>query len=144
VTVANGHLIFSTHINFIRDLLTETAERQSLAEAADYTAINQALDNLGGGDDSFRLFVRSDEAYQPGYEMLRDGKMPEAETLLGRILNAAMAPEEEGALREQQIDGSRMPEFEVVRRYLGPAGGYVKAEENGWYSAGCLLSKEAE
>jgi hypothetical protein len=144
ITVANGHLIFATHINFIRDLLSGTAERQTLAESADYLAINHALDRLGGGNDSFRLFVRSDEAYLPGYEMLRQGRMAEAETLLGRLLNAVMAPEEEGVPREQQIDGSLLPDFQVVRRYLGPAGAYVKTEEQGWFTAGCLLSKDAE
>jgi hypothetical protein len=144
VTVANGHLIFSTHINFIRDLLQEPQDRQTLAEAGDYVAVNRALDKLGGGDDSFRLFVRCDEAYLPGYELLRQGKMAEAETLLGRLLNSALAPDEEDTPRQQHIDGSKMPDFQVVRRYLGPAGLYVKSEANGWYAAGCLLSKDAE
>jgi hypothetical protein len=144
VTVAHGHLIFSTHINLIRDLLTAVEDRESLAESGDYIAVNAALDQLGGGDDSFRLFTRSDEAYLPAYELMRQGKMPESETMFGRLLNALLAPEEEDAKREQQIDGSKMPEFQVVRRYLGPAGLYVRTETNGWFAAGCMLSKEAE
>ncbi|MEQ8789117.1 MAG: hypothetical protein RIC55_22585 [Pirellulaceae bacterium] len=145
VTVAHGHLIFATHINLIRDLLTAVEDRQTLSESGDYIAVNAALDRLGGGDDdSFRMFTRTDEAYRPSYELMRQGKMPESETLLGRLLNAILAPEEEDAKREQQIDGSKMPDFQVVRRYLGPAGLFVKTEADGWYAAGCMLSKDAE
>ena len=68
--------------------------------------------------------------------------MPEAKTLLGKLLNQLLGPDEKGILREQQIDGSKMPEFDAVRRYLGPAGMYVQSEEDGWFMAGCLLSKE--
>ena len=35
-------------------------------------------------------------------------------------------------------------EGDAVRRYLGPAGVYVRSEDNGWYVAGCLLSKDVE
>ena len=144
ITVAHGHLIFATHIDFIRDLLTDVKEGQSLSESADHQAVKVALEKLGAGDDAFRFFGRADEAYRPTYELLRQGKMPQSETLLGRLLNALMAPEDEDQPRDQQIDGSKMPDFQVVRRYLGPLGAYVKTEDSGWYAAGCLLSKEAE
>jgi hypothetical protein len=70
--------------------------------------------------------------------------MPESETMLGRLLNRMLGPEEEGVLREQELDGSKMPDFQIVRRYLGPHGLYVRSHDEGWFVQGCLLTKEAE
>ena len=78
------------------------------------------------------------------YELIKQGQMPQAETLVGKALNSLLAPDEEGAVREQEIDGSKLPDYQAVRRYLGPAGMYVRTEKDGWSITGCLLSKEAE
>jgi hypothetical protein len=90
--------------------------------------------------------VRTDEAYRPVYELLRQGKMPESETLLGRLLNRLLTPpedEDEGILREQKIDGRQLPDFEMVRRYFSPSGTIVRTSEDGWFIVGATLSKLA-
>ena len=104
--------------------------------------MNKALTALAADLDSFRMFTRTDEAYRGTYELLRQGKMPEAESLMGKLLNRMLGPDEEGVLREQEIDGSKMPEFEKMMKYLGAAGAYVRSEEEGWLIVGCLLKKE--
>ena len=76
-----------------------------------------------------RSFSRTDEEYRPTYELIRQGKMPESESLLGKLLNRLLGPEDEDVLREQQIDGSQLPDFEAVRRYLGPAGLFLRIEK---------------
>jgi hypothetical protein len=106
--------------------------------------VNGVLGELGASSDSFRYFTRTDEAYRPTYELLRQGKMPESETMLGRVLNKLMAPDEEGTVREQQLDGAKLPPYDAVRRYLGPAGFYTRSEVDGWTIIGCLLKKEIE
>ncbi len=40
--------------------------------------------------------------------------------MLARLLNAMMGPKEEGAVRDPEIDGSKLPEFDLVKKYLGP------------------------
>ena len=45
-------------------------------------------------------------------------------------------------VREQQIDGTQMPAFELVAKYLGPSGGFVTTEKDGWFMSGCLLQKK--
>jgi len=143
VAVVHGHLIVASHVDAIVDMLKRPLGAEVLSATADFAIVNDALAKLGSHSDSFRLFARTDEAYRPTYELIRQGKMPEAKTVLGKLLNRVLGPDEEGILREQQIDGSKMPDFDVVRRYLGPSGLYVRSEEAGWYVAGCLLSKEA-
>ena len=108
----------------------------------DYQIVNESLNKLGAGEESFRFFIRTDEAYRPTYELIRQGKMPESETMFGKALNSLLGPEDEDVLREQEIDGSQMPEYQVVRRYLGPAGLFLQTEKNGWFITGCLLNKE--
>jgi hypothetical protein len=143
LTVAHGHLIVASHVDFIVDLLKHPLGTDVLTDAADYQQIQDALAKIGAGTNSFRFFTRTDEAYRPTYELIRQGRMPEAQTVLGKLLNRALGPDEKGILREQQIDGTKMPEFDAVRRYLGPAGLYVRSEDDGWFIAGCLLSKDA-
>lgn len=141
ITVANGHLIVATHVDFIVELLQQPIGVNNLSESADFQVVQEALSKLGSGADSFRFFTRTDEAYRTTYELIRQGKMPEAKSILGRLLNRLLGPDEEGILREQQIDGTKMPPFDAVRRYLGPAGMYVQSENTGWFVTGCLLSK---
>lgn len=144
VTVANGHLLLATHVDYIVDVLDQPSSADSLAAAADFQAVTDALAGLGSDEDSFRLFARTDEAYHATYELLRQGKMPESESLLGKVLNAMFTSEdaEEDELREQQLDGSKLPEFQVVRRYLGPTGFFVRTVDDGWTVSGCLLTKD--
>lgn len=142
ITVAHGHLVVATHVDFIVEMLERPLATNLLADAADYQLVADALEKLGAGPLSFRFFARTDETYRATYELLRQGKMPESKTLLGKVLNRMFGPDEKGILREQQIDGSKMPEFDAVRRYLGPSGMYVQSEENGWYMSGCLLNKQ--
>ncbi len=144
VTVANGHLLIATHVDYIVDALTPPPARDTLGAAVDFQAVSEALVGIGSNEDSFRLFTRTDEAYRVTYELFRQGKMPESESILGKLLNRMLTPEdaEEGDLRDQELDGSKLPEFQLVRRYLGPAGFYVRTVDEGWTVSGCLLTKE--
>jgi hypothetical protein len=49
----------------------------------------------------------------------------------------------EGILRKQRVDGSKLPNFEAVRRYFGPAGRVMRSEKDGWFMSGAVLNKEA-
>ena len=55
-----------------------------------------------------------------------------------------MGEGKEGVLREQRIDGSKLPEYATVRPYLGPAGVTLTTEGEGWLVTGFTLKKEAE
>ena len=141
VTVAHGHFIIGSHVDYVAEILKKLAKGDTLAESPDYQRVNEALTKLGATQDSFRYFTRTDQAYRVTYEMIRRNKMPEAETLLAKLLNGVFAPEEEDSLREQQIDGTKLPEFDQIQKYLGPSGFFVRSAEDGWAISGCLLDK---
>jgi hypothetical protein len=70
--------------------------------------------------------------------------MPEAETMLGKLLNHMLGDGKEGSVRKQEIDGGKLPDFETVRRYFGPAGISVVSVEDGWDITGFTTSKDLE
>src|SRR5205814_1833271 len=142
ITVYLGHLIVSTHVDFVQDFIAHQGNTDTLAARDDYKRVRKVLVELGSKNDSFRFFSRTDESYRATYELLKQGKLPEAETMLARLLNAILGPKEEGAIRQQEIDGTKLPNFELVKKYLGPAGLFAQSEDNGWWLVGCLIKKQ--
>ncbi len=143
VTVAHGHLILSSHYDFIKRVLTESEHRQTLAGSIDYQTVKTALAALGASGTCVQTFSRTDEEFRGTYELLKQGKMPESKTLVGRLLNAVLDEDtDDEELREQQLDARKLPEYQMVRRYLGPAGMFVVSHDDGWLVTGCFLSKE--
>jgi hypothetical protein len=142
ITVYLGHLIVATHLDFVQEFIAHQGQPGNLAEMDDYQRVQKALVHLGAKNDSFHFFTRTDESYRATYELLKQGKLPEAETMLARLLNAMLGPKEEGVVRKQEIDGSKLPDFELVKKYLGPGGLFVQSEHNGWWAVGCVLKKQ--
>jgi hypothetical protein len=89
-----------------------------------------------------QTFGRTDEQTRATYELIRQGKMPESETMLGRVLNTVFGAGKKGVPRKQEVDPRKMPDYEFVRRYLGPAGMQVVSEPDGWFFKGVLLPKK--
>jgi hypothetical protein len=146
VCVALGQLMMASDIDFLRELLAGFGQREMLISSEDYKQVAGLMDRVAPGPRSGWSFARTDEAFRPTYELIRLGKMPEAESLLGKTLNEMFTTEvekEEGVLRKQQIDGSLLPSFEMVRRYFGLAGRVLQSEDDGWLLSGVLLDKEA-
>lgn len=144
VCVTDGHLFIASHVSFLKEILEQKQPQDQLGSSGDYREVELAMARLSPGEAAARCFVRTDEAYRPVYELLRQGKMPESETLLGRLLNRLLSPEDdegEELLREQKIDGRQLPDFEMVRRYFGPSGTIVRSDDDGWFITGATLSK---
>jgi hypothetical protein len=49
-----------------------------------------------------------------------------------------------GTVRAQKIDGSTLPEFDVVRRYFGTTGVVMETKSQGWYIVGLVLPRSAD
>jgi len=145
VTVGHGYLLVASHYDFLAKILQPIEdERETLGRTIDYLVVDAAIKEAGGGLQCVRSFTRTDEAYRPTYELIRQGKMPESQMLLGRVLNTILAAAQADTLREQKIDGSKLPDFEVVRRSLGPAGLFGTTEDDGWFFKGFTLGRETE
>ena len=146
VTVSHGHLFIASNVDFLLKVLKPIEERETLTRSIDYRRINAAIEQLGISQKCARMFSRTDEEYRPTYELIRQGKMPEAETVFARLMNRIFGPNENDSekdvVRQQEIDGSKMPDYDVVRRNLGPGGMIVTSENDGWFLKGFMLKKE--
>lgn len=112
-----------------------------LGDDVDYSLVDEEVKKFEPKERCARVFSRTDEEFRPTYELVRQNKLPESETMLARVLNALFGEGKKGAHRAQKLDGSQLPEYQVVRRYLGPAGFQATSEPGGWYLKGCLLTK---
>ncbi len=144
LSVVKGHLMISSHADFITEMIDGTAQSDPLKKDEDYQAIGNALAALRQRDAGGVLFSRIDRELKASYELVRRGKMPESEGLIGRLLNRALGSNERGVIRKQEINGEKMPEFEAVQKYLGPIGMYVRTEEEGWYLGALGLKAHRE
>ena len=144
VTVAHGHLLIASHRDFLERILTTTAADGTLVESGDYAVVTDELSRLFPADTALRSFGRGDETIRPAYEMLRRGEMPKSKSLMGQLLNGLLGDGKEGSVREQRIDGSTLPEFEVVQRYLGASGVGMETVPEGWYLAGVALPRDSK
>ena len=146
MTVALGHLMMASDIEYLGEILNGFGLRDRLASSPDYVQVVEVLNKHAPAERCALEFGRSDEELRPIFELVRQGKMPESKSILGKLLNRLLTTEKEqrdGVLRKQQIDGSSLPSFEAVRRYLGPHGGVVRSENDGWMMTGIILNKEA-
>jgi hypothetical protein len=144
VTVAYGQLFVATHIDILAKVLSEEGARGKLGASDDFHRVEAELARLRLPEQSGQMFTRTDDAYRGVYELLKTGRMPEAESMIGRLLNALLGEGKEGVLRQQRIDGSKLPEYDLVRRYLGPAGMTLTTEADGWLLTGFTLVKEPQ
>ncbi|MBN1394684.1 MAG: hypothetical protein JW959_06645 [Pirellulales bacterium] len=144
VTVCKGHLFVASHIDFLLKIIAPEEEPDLLRDDVDYQLVAAEIDKFKPDEKCFRFFSRTDEEYRSTYELIRQNKMPESETMLARMLNVLFGEGKKGTPRAQKIDGSQLPDYQVVRRYLGPAGMQITSEKDGWFLKGFTLSKEAE
>lgn len=144
VAVVHGHLLVASHLDLLEKVLGEIDEQDRLENDVEFRLVQSAMEKLGATQNCARSFSRSDEDYRITYELFRQGKLPEADTLLAKLLNTLLGEEKEGVVRKPSLDGSKLPEYSVVKRYLGPAGAFVTSEENGWLIIGFSLSKSTD
>jgi hypothetical protein len=137
-----GQLLVASHIDFLLKILEPRPVRETLGRAVDFRVVQATLKKLGGEGEIGISFSRTDEEYRPTYELIRQGKMPQSRSLLGRLVNTLLQPAAGGDTREQQIPGSKLPDFQVVRRYLGPSGIVVRNVTDGWFVKGVMLKRK--
>jgi hypothetical protein len=144
VTVAKGHLLIASHRDILERVVTADDGAATLAAAADYVAVQTELAKYVAAATASRGFGREDQAVRPTYELLRQGNMPKSKSLMGQMLNDLLGDGKPGTVREQKIDGSTLPEFDVVRRYFGTNGLAMESRSQGWYIVGLALPRSQQ
>lgn len=142
ICVANGNVYLASHKALLEKVLQQAGRTDGLSTSDDYQLIAKQATPLGVGPLSFRLFSRTDQEFMPTYELIRTGQMPQSQTILGKFLNSMSADARDGQPRKQKIDGSQLPDFTTIQRYLGPAGMFVTGVDDGWLCVGMMLAPQ--
>ena len=141
LAVANGYIFIGNNIEDLYSIL-ESENRTTPVDAGDYATLAQTLAKMdaGQGEHFLQILARSGELVMPTYELARQGKVPEARTILGVIMRAIMTPKD-GQLAGEKIefDRSTLPPFEQIKSYFGTAGTVGIVEEDGWLIEGAQL-----
>lgn len=143
VTVFEGHLVIATHFDYVKSLIVNhKAKTKNLAELEDFKRVNARLVKLGQDTDSFRYFAKTEESYRSTYEMMRQNKLPQTESMFARMLNMMLNPDPDEGDRDSVIDGSKLPPYEQMVKYLGPTGAFAQTEAEGWWIVGTLQTRD--
>ncbi len=141
VTVTLGHLFVASHIDLLEQVLAQAQAEEPLANDPDYRLVAGEYAKLGAGETCARGFARSDEQYHAAFELFRKGKLPESDTFFAQLLNFILGEDREGVTRKPRFDGAKLPDFNVVRRHLGPSGSFATSEPTGWFLVGFTVDK---
>lgn len=144
VTVARGHLLIASHRDILERVLTAEGGPATLGATTDYKAMVAEMARYAPGETAARSFGREDVSIRPTYELLRQGSMPKAQSVFGQLVNAVLGDGKPGTVREQRINGSTLPEFDVVRKYFGTVGTALEAFPDGWRLTGVALPRSGQ
>jgi hypothetical protein len=149
VAVARNQMLWASQADMLKDYLQDAAAGKPLSEDADYRRVmervraeakNRYWDKL-----CLERFVQSRESYKPTYELTRQGKLPDSDTLLGSVLNMLAGQEAGGKPRKQKVAGDKLPPYQQVQHYFLPAGSFGVREDakefQGWFFAGFVLGE---
>lgn len=142
ICVAHGYLLVGSSLDLLKKALRDEDQRKPLAEDPAYQQVEKLIaaecSRRGWTKISYRRFSRTDEEFESTYELTRQGKMPESESMLGQLLSSGRGDSKDDR-REQRIDGSKMPPYNQVRGYFAPSGWVGRTETKvdhsfeGWF-----------
>lgn len=142
ICVAKGHVWFATDVRLLEKVLKGITTPEMLTNHDDYNLVVSRLESLGADKMCAMGFLRTDEQYRATYELFRAGKLPEATSLVAKALNAMLGDPKSKTPRMPKLSGEKLPDYDLVRKYLGTGGSYVAGEENGWLIVGFTLDKK--
>jgi hypothetical protein len=123
-TAANSQLLIAIGGSQLEQVLRNDSDIRPLADSDDFKAVSEHFP----ASALAVTFNRPAEQYRRLYDMLRDGdaaeNFPGMEDLFAKI------------------DFSKLPSFEIIAKYLAPAGGYWVGDENGVFMEQFSLKSE--
>ncbi|QDT02515.1 hypothetical protein K227x_08930 [Rubripirellula lacrimiformis] len=133
------YLMFSSHPEF----LVETAKRiqegtpGGLGSMPRVVAVTGAMKKLGAGSVALDRLVRTKLSLRVKYQLLREGRLKDSDTLLASLIRRAV--EDADGEELESGDVGKLPPLKQIEQYLPEAGGYMETHEDGWGLTGFLL-----
>jgi hypothetical protein len=145
VVVSGGYLFIASDVNLLQQVIGPPPAN-GLANAPDLVAVTAELKKFLPAQNPQLAglgFSRLDQLIRDDYEVFQKGEMPGAETLLGKLLDAILREEEKEGPREKKLDGTKLPPFAQIQKFLPPGGVTARLTPNGWSFLVLTLEKAA-
>ena len=144
ITVAHGQLLVASHIDFLLKVLKPCPAPTCSASNLEFQQVWDTIaKKLGIKAQCARSFSFTDEELRPTYELIRQGKMPESETLLCPRAQHAVGGQQKGdgpQTADQGREAARLSRWFAAR--WGPAGCMSPASRTAGSSRGCCWQEK--
>ncbi len=140
--VGDGNIFFATDI----DALKETIENKRngsvapLSESPTYKTVSSYIQKFSGTGHSFQFYSSNHAGLRTNYNLFREGKLLEGETLISKILQQVY-PDKNMNLPILE-NGSKLPPFESFEGQMGATGAFGKNEADGFFLKGFGLTAD--
>lgn len=122
LAVTEGHLMIATDVKALEQVMRGAGDREPLAESPEYKKIAARFP----AQTSMISFQRQDAQLKAFYDLLKSERSSE---LFGGNV---------------EIDFSKLPPFETIRKYLPPSGSYMEPDRRGLRIISFSLKKEGD
>ncbi|MFO0942186.1 MAG: DUF3352 domain-containing protein [Pirellulales bacterium] len=141
ICVNEDWLLFSSHAQMLREAIDQSKSTQNrLGAEIDYSRVKQAILQLSGEDPCAWKITRNQLAFKVQYELFRQGKLQDSESMMATILEKITDKNE--LHKAPSINGHNLPEYDAVAKFLRPSGFKAVATPKGWAFGGLLVGKE--
>lgn len=143
ICVKDDWIMFSSHAAMLHAAIDQVAKNDGrLEEEADFVNTKRAVLESFGEDPCAWKIARNQLAFRVQYELFRQGKLQESESMLATILGKIL--EDDSELQNKKspiINGQNLPPYEQVAKFLRPSGFKIIATDRGWSFGGLLVGK---
>lgn len=122
--ISREHLMFASNVTLLEQVLRTDNDQDSLANLPAY----QRLEKKFPTESSMISFERENTQLKAVYELLRSGQ----------------ATKQFGESEDFALDFSKLPEFDVIRKYLSPSASYMRPDKLGLLWIGFTLKSETK
>jgi hypothetical protein len=143
IAAHDGYLMFASHVEMIENAIRQSKQSRNspLASEVDYLRVVNAIDReFGEKPGSLWQIARNSLAYRVQYELFREGKLRDSQSMIANLLDNLLKDDPEIKQKVPKIDGTNLPPFETIAPFLQPGGLMVRSTDSGWEFGGLLLS----
>lgn len=143
-----GYFMFASHTEMLQDAISQAQGQGegSLRDEADFQRIRSSVMSLMNDQNPCGWKIsRNHIAYLVQYELFRQGKLQESESMLATIFDRLLGADlDADPTEESRIDGKSLPPFEKISPFLKPSGFKVRTTDFGWEFGGLLLGEASD
>ena len=135
----SAYIVFSSHSDLVVQVAKsfQNGAQESFSTQGPVKEIVDAMKALGATSVAVDRVVRTDLAFRTKYELLRQGRLGESDSVLASVVRRIF--EKDGEEKGEKVDAAMLPPIQQIQKYLRPGGGYIEQTDTGMTLNGFLL-----